>query len=211
LKPFPLPSLLQRKQKVQMSLQPQPLDADTRKSSALMDEDLMLRVAQGDQQAFDLLVKRHLSRVYATARGMVYRQTDAEDVAQDVFMRVWMYAKRWRPGEAAVTTWLHRIVVNCCYDHLRKQGKQPFSGAEIETLVDDAKNAEGKYADEQKKQKIRSALKILPERQRMAVTLCYLQELTNVEAAKAMDTHIKALEGLLVRARKALRPILEGL
>lgn len=173
------------------------------------DEALMLRIAGGDRHAYDLLVKRHLQRVYAIARGMVYRQQDAEDVAQDVFIRIWIYAKRWEPGYAAVTTWLHRIVMNCCYDHLRKQSKQPLGGFDADVLPDDGKDMEGEMAAVQQQDKIRRALQDLPERQRMAVTLCYLQEMTNAEAAKVMDVHIKALEGLLVRARKALRPVLE--
>jgi len=174
------------------------------------DEALMLRIAAGDRFAYDQLVKRHLQRVYAVARGMVYRQQDAEDVAQDVFIRIWIYAKRWEPGHSAVTTWLHRIVVNCCFDHLRKQSKQPLGGYDADVLPDEGKDVEGQMAAAQQKDKVRRALQDLPERQRMAVTLCYLQEMTNAEAAKAMDVHIKALEGLLVRARKALRPVLEG-
>lgn len=173
------------------------------------DEALMLRIADGDRIAYDTLVKRHLQRVYALARGMVYRQQDAEDVAQDVFMRIWIYAKRWESGHSAVTTWLHRIVMNCCFDHLRKRAKQPLGGYDADVLPDEGKDVEGQMAAAQQKDKIRRALQELPERQRMAVTLCYLQEMTNVEAAKVMDVHIKALEGLLVRARKALRPVLE--
>lgn len=175
------------------------------------DEALMLRIADGDRSAYDQLVRRHLQRVYAVARGMVYRQQDAEDVAQDVFIRIWIYAKRWEPGHAAVTTWLHRIVMNCCFDHLRKQSRQPLGGYDADILPDDAKDMEGQMAAAQQKEKIRRALQDLPERQRMAVSLCYLQEMTNAEAAKVMDVHIKALEGLLVRARKALRPVLEGI
>ncbi len=89
---------------------------------AVTDEELMARTAQGDRQAFDTLVKRHMQRVYSLSRGMLNRKPDAEDVTQDVFTRVWVYAPRWRAGEAAFTTWLHRITVNCCYDQLRKHG-----------------------------------------------------------------------------------------
>lgn len=175
------------------------------------DAALMQRIAAGDRLAYDVLVKRHLQRVYAIARGMVYRQQDAEDVAQDVFIRIWVYARKWEDGHSAVTTWLHRIVMNCCYDHLRKQSKQPLGGLETDRLEDaDNTDMEGQMVAAQRKEKIRRALQDLPERQRMAVTLCYLQEMTNAEAAEVMDVHIKALEGLLVRARKALRPVLQG-
>jgi RNA polymerase sigma-70 factor, ECF subfamily len=175
---------------------------------AVTDEELMARTAKGDRQAFDTLVKRHMQRVYATARGMLNRKPDAEDVTQDVFTRVWVYASRWRAGEAALTTWLHRITMNCCYDHMRKHGKDPK--AEVpDDMASSEKDGEAKYAERQKNARVREALQLLPERQRMAVTLCYLQEMTNAEAADVMEIHIKALEGLLVRARKTLRPMLE--
>ena len=177
---------------------------------AVTDEDLMARTARGDRQAFDTLVKRHMQRVYSLSRGMVNRKPDAEDATQDVFTRVWIYAPRWRPGEAAFTTWLHRITMNCCYDLLRKRGSTDAKQTELaDDLASGEKDGEAKYAERQENARIRDALQQLPERQRMAVTLCYLQEMTNAEAAQVMEVHIKALEGLLVRARRALRPVLE--
>lgn len=176
---------------------------------AVTDEDLMARTAQGDRQALDTLVKRHMQRVYNLARGMVNRKPDAEDVTQDVFTRIWIYAPRWRAGEAAFTTWLHRITMNCCYDCLRKRGAETKQTEIPDDLASGDKDGEAKYAEGQKNARIRKALQMLPERQRMAVTLCYLQELTNAEAADVMEIHIKALEGLLVRARRTLRPVLE--
>ena len=176
---------------------------------AVTDEDLMARTAQGDRQAFDILVKRHMQRVFSLARGMVNRKPDAEDVTQDVFTRVWVYAARWRAGEAAFTTWLHRITVNCCYDQLRKRGTENRQTEIPDDLASGEKDGEARYAERQKNAKVRDALQLLPDRQRMAVTLCYLQEMTNAEAASVMEIHIKALEGLLVRARKTLRPVLE--
>ena len=163
---------------------------------AVTDEDLMARTAKGDRQAFDTLVKRHMQRVFALSRGMVSRKPDAEDVTQDVFTRVWVYAPRWRAGEAAFTTWLHRITVNCCYDLLRKRGSDAKQAELPDDLATGEKDGEAKYAERQKNTRVRDALQLLPERQRMAVTLCYLQELSNAEAAEAMEIHIKALEGL---------------
>ena len=173
------------------------------------DEDLMARVAVGDRLAFDALVKRHLNRVYSIARCMVKAQADAEDVAQDVLTRLWVYGPRWKEDKAAFTTWLYRIVVNCCNDHLRKH-KQDRNKAEMpEDLESKEPDSEAAYVTRQQNEKVRAALASLPERQRIAVTLCYFQGLTNVQAAAAMDVHIKALEGLLVRARKSMKEMLE--
>lgn len=172
-----------------------------------MDEELMGRIAAGDKRAFDLLAKRHLNRVYSIARVMVKRQADAEDVAQDVFTRLWIYGPKWQDGKSAFTTWLYRIVVNCCNDHLRKNKN---TGGEVpEDLASTDPNGEAILSQRQTEVKVRAALQSLPERQRIAVTLTYFQGLTNPEAAAAMDMHIKALEGLLVRARKTMRGMLE--
>lgn len=172
------------------------------------DEQLMARIAGGDRHAFDALAKRHLSRVYSIARCMVKRQADAEDVAQEVFTRVWIYGPKWEAGRSAFTTWLYRIVVNCCNDHLRKYGKD---AAEVpEDLPSAEPSGEAVLAQRQQDEKVKRALQALPERQRIAVTLCYFEGLTNPEAAAAMDMHIKALEGLLVRARKSMKGMLEA-
>ncbi len=171
------------------------------------DEELMARIAQADRHAFDILAKRHLNRVYSIARVMVKKQADAEDVAQDVFTRLWIYGPKWQDGKSAFTTWLYRIVVNCCNDHLRKNKN---SGMEVpEDLPSGDANGEAILLQRQTESKVRAALQSLPERQRIAVTLTYFQGMTNPEAASAMDMHIKALEGLLVRARKTMRGMLE--
>jgi len=167
----------------------------------------MARIAGGDKLAFDALAKRHLNRVYSIARVMVKKQADAEDVAQDVFTRLWIYGPKWQDGKSAFTTWLYRIVVNCCNDHLRKNRN---TGGEVpKDLASGDPSSEAMLSQRETDQRVRAALAQLPERQRIAVTLCYFQGLTNPEAAAAMDMHIKALEGLLVRARKAMRGMLE--
>jgi len=175
------------------------------------DAVLMARIATGDARAFDRLVRRHLKRAYNVAYGMVYNSADAQDVAQDAMMRVWMYAPTWRAGESAVTTWLHRIVVNCCYDFLRKKARQPQGGELSADIEDMTARTEHNYAETEQKKRLRAMLRSLPERQRMAVTLCYLEDMSNADAAAVMGVHIKALEGLLVRARKALKPMLASL
>ena len=175
------------------------------------DAVLMAQITTGDPRAFDRLVRRHLKRAYNVAYGMVYNSADAQDVAQDAMMRVWMYAPTWRAGESAVTTWLHRIVVNCCYDFLRKKARQPQGGELSADIEDMTARTEHDYAETEQKKRLRAMLRSLPERQRMAVTLCYLEDMSNADAAAVMGVHIKALEGLLVRARKALKPMLASL
>src|SRR5690606_18087537 len=87
------------------------------------DPDLALlgRIAAGDGPACAVLVDRHLGRVVALAWRMLGSRADAEDVAQEVFLRAWQRAASWRPeGGARFSTWLHRVAVNLCLDRLRR-------------------------------------------------------------------------------------------
>ena len=84
----------------------------------------MTRVADGDAAAFRLLVERHLPRGHAIARRVLQTEADAEDALQEAFTKVWVHAPRWRPGRAAFSTWLYRIVVNACLDAARRPGRR---------------------------------------------------------------------------------------
>ena len=95
------------------------------------DEALMAKIAEGDRGAFHALTRRHLPRILRVAARVLGNAGDAEDVAQEAFLRVWSHADRWDPEKARVTTWLHRIVVNLCIDRRRRSRSatrtQPFS------------------------------------------------------------------------------------
>lgn len=171
------------------------------------DEQLMAAIAAGDQRAFATLVTRHLPRAYAIARRFVRQQADAEDIAQEAFTRVWTHAALWQPGRAQFSTWLQRIVINLCLDGLRRHKQQAEQDIDsllaelIDPQADTARAAELAHEALQ----IQRVVQRLPEKQRMAVLLCYFDEQTNPQAAAVMGIHQKALEGLLGRAREQLR------
>lgn len=172
------------------------------------DPDLALlrRVGEGDQKACARLVDRHLSRVTALAGRLLRNPTDAEEVAQEVFLRVWRHAGAWREGEARFSTWLHRVTVNLCWDRLRRRRE-----TDLEAAGDPPDERNDAAMDLQRKSvaaRVETALAMLPERQRTAVVLCYYQELGNIEAAAIMEVSVEALESLLARGRRRLREIL---
>lgn len=177
------------------------------------DEQLMEAVATGDGHAFDALVRRHLPRAYAIARRVLSNQADAEEAAQDAFTKIWVKAADWQPGRAKFTTWLHRIVVNSALDLARK--RQPGFVADAETvlatLADASPSVEARLGQNEEEAQVRTAIAALTPEQRAAITLCYFEHYTNPEAASMMGIHLKALEGLLVRARKKLRETLSTL
>lgn len=176
---------------------------------SLSAEQLMARVATGDSAAFNWLVRTHLPRAYSIARRVLNNQADAEEAAQDAFTKLWVHAADWKEGKAKFTTWLYRIVVNASLDLARKK-KLPTTSDEtvLAMQADDADNIEDRLQVEDEHEALHTALDSLTAQQRAAVSLCYFEELTNPEAAKVMGINIKALEGLLVRARKTLRGIL---
>jgi RNA polymerase sigma-70 factor (ECF subfamily) len=166
------------------------------------DEALMARVAGGDEQAFRALARRHVPRAIALARRILGNSADAEDVAQDAMLRVWTNAPRWQPL-ASFRTWLTRIVVNLCLDRKRRV---PFSALEAAgDIVDPAPDAAAQHETSDTGRLVDSAIAALPARQRAAIVLTYREGLSNAQTAEVLDTTVKAVETLLVRAKQSLR------
>jgi RNA polymerase sigma factor (sigma-70 family) len=167
------------------------------------DEDLVVRVGRGDEAAIQALVARKLPRMLALARRMLGDAAEAEDVAQEVFLRVWRQAPAWRPGAARFDTWMHRVAINLCYDKLRKRREEVVADPP-ERPDPDAQPDRGLHAAEVGA-RVSAALDLLPQRQREAILLCHYQELSNIEAARLMGVSVEALESLLSRGRRSLR------
>lgn len=198
--------------------------ADGAADDALDDETLMLRVGKGDREAFGLLVGRHLGRGLAVVHGFDGLKAEAEDIVQEAFSRVWVKAPAWQPppadasladrramAQARFSTWFHRIVVNLCIDRQRRCGFRNVGLDAVAEPVDDRADQAGSMIADQRDGLVRRAVAGLPERQRLAVTLCALDGYSNAEAAEVMGLGIKALEALLVRGRRSLREALTPL
>ncbi len=176
------------------------------------DADILPDLAHGKPAALSALMDRHLKAVKATAHYMLGDEIMAEDIAQEVFLRAWKHAPNWQPGQAKFSTWLHRVTRNLCYDRLRK--KKEIYRETVPDMVDESPEASQVLQDQQnhsaQKSKIENALANLPERQRMAITLCHFQELSQIEAADILEVSVRAYESLLARARKNLKEQLQS-
>lgn len=175
------------------------------RSMSEIDTALMHRVARGDHAAYRLLVDKYLRHAVTVAYRVLYNRGDAEEVAQEAFLRVWQHAARWRAdGGASFKTWLNRVVVNLCIDRKRK----PATAA-LDDQIEIADEEHGTPYDErltaETSDHVALALQKLPERQRAAILLCFWEGESNIDAAKALDISIGALESLLIRAKRALR------
>lgn len=173
------------------------------------DAALIQRVAVGERGAIRSFIALKAPRMLALARRMLGDAIEAEDVAQEVFVRVWKQAPNWRPGAGRFDTWMHRVALNLCYDRLRRRR---------EDLTDDppdqpdpSPNAEVLLQRRDTSASVQAALLSLPRRQREAIVLCHFQELSNIEAAELMGLSVEAVESLLSRARRNLRSALASL
>jgi RNA polymerase sigma-70 factor (ECF subfamily) len=172
------------------------------------DDGLLAYIADGDRRAFAVLMDRHLDRAFSLARRVLNNKSDAEDVVQDAFLKVWQKAGQWQPGRAQFSTWLYRVVVNRCLDLKRKPVNASIDN--VAEQSDDRPDAYEDIAARQRQAKIAAAVADLPERQRTAIALSYTAGLSNAEAAASMEISVKAFESLLVRAKRELRGRLAG-
>jgi RNA polymerase sigma-70 factor, ECF subfamily len=183
------------------------------KADAKADPDahLIARVGARDAGAVRSLVLEKLPRLLALATRMLGDRMEAEDVAQEAFMRIWKQAPHWRTGEAKFDTWLHRVALNLCYDRLRGHRETLAPNADaLNDEPDPAARPDERLESRSRDARVRDALAALPVRQREALVLTYYQELSNAEAAALMDITVDALESLLARARRTLRAQLAG-
>jgi RNA polymerase sigma-70 factor (ECF subfamily) len=167
------------------------------------DDALLAAIAAGDNAAFNQLMSRHADRAFSLAYRITGRRGDAEDVVQDSFLQVWTRARDWQPGRAKFSTWLYRVIVNRCLDLKRRPSTTDIDA--IEEPADPGMGALDRIEASQRQMALAGAVAALPERQRAAIALTYTTGLKNAAAAIVMNMSVKAFEGLLVRAKRALR------
>ena len=177
-------------------------------------EDLMARIAKGDDDAFEILVNRHQTSIFNLIYRFIGDRTQAKDLAQEVFLRVWHAAKSYKP-EAKFTTWIYRITANLCFNELksarRKKWLRFFHSDEEnrdtieENFADQSPSPEELLLAKERSRQIASALQGLPENQRMALILKRYDDLSYQEIAKVIGCSVSAVESLLVRAKRTLQ------
>lgn len=175
-----------------------PFDA----GSGTDDDALVARFAAGDGAAARVLAARHAPRLMALARRMLRDEAEAEDVVQEALLRLWRSADGWRPGEAKLSTWLYRVAANLCIDRLRRRKR--LSDAAPPEQEDESPSALSGLAADERGAALREALEALPDRQRQAITLRHMAEMSNPEIAARMELSVEAVESLLARGRRSL-------
>jgi RNA polymerase sigma-70 factor (ECF subfamily) len=172
--------------------------------SHLDDEGLIGRIGEGSHEAFASLVGRHTDKFYRIAYRIVSNKNDAEDIVQEAFLKIWDRPKRWNPRKGAkFTTWFYKVVVNLCFDYNKK--KRPLhlpAGIEFE----DGHPGQDDLLDAHQKQVVlERCIRELPDRQQLALNLCFYEGLPHDEAARVVGVKVKALQSLLMRAKTTLK------
>ncbi|MGC9359813.1 MAG: RNA polymerase sigma factor [Anaerolineae bacterium] len=172
-----------------------------------LDNELVRRAARGDMEAFGQIVERHRLRVLRTAHGIVGSSDEAEDVAQEVFVKAWQAIDTFRPG-GSLGAWLYRITVNAAIDATRRRRPQialddvapPTSDQHIERSVLDAEEAA----------RVRRAVQNLPPASRATLVLREYEQLSYAEIADVLNIPMGTVMSRLHYARQALKQALSS-
>jgi RNA polymerase sigma-70 factor (ECF subfamily) len=174
------------------------------------DVELMLAFKAGDENAFTELVDRHRDAVVNLTYRYLGNQSDAEDLAQEVFLKVYRARARYEPA-AKFTTWLYRVAANACLNEVRDRRRRPtFLASALDDAPASAANSPVEEAERSELgERVRAALAELPERQRLALLLNKFHGLGYEEMAESLSMSVPAVKSLLVRARENVRRIVE--
>jgi RNA polymerase sigma-70 factor, ECF subfamily len=171
------------------------------------DAELLAAHVGGDPDAFAELVRRHRDRLWAVALRTLGDREEAADAVQDALLSAYRAAASFR-GESAVTTWLHRVVVNACLDRVRRRGARPTVPLLDDDVLASASDAAGRV---ETKVDIEAALATLPPEQRAALVLVDMQGWSVDEAARILDVAPGTIKSRCARGRARLLPVLAHL
>ncbi len=182
-----------------------------------MDPDaaLMLRVKGGDMEAFEALVEKYKQPVINVMYRMIRDLDEAEDLAQNVFIRVFQSADRYQ-ASAKFSTWVFTIARHLCLNEIRRRGRHPADSLESSQSENEDQPAK-QYQDNRTfsppqaflhgelERKIQEAVSELPEKQRLAISLCQEDELSYEEIAEVLECSLSATKSLIHRGRETLK------
>ncbi len=179
------------------------------------DTTLMFRIKAGDEAAFKELVEKHKLSVLNLCLRFTGNKPDAEDLSQDVFIRIYQAAPRYE-AKAAFTTWMYRIAVNLCLNYQRRKKLLTFFSIDSNNNTDEnhqkkipdiisSERPDTNFEQKERAQFIQQAIQSLPENQRTVVILYRYQNLSYQEIADSLETSISAVESRLFRAKINLK------
>ncbi len=185
----------------------------------MVEKELIIELKRGDEAAFQALVSSRQTLVYNTVLGFLQNQEDAEDVTQDIFIKIFESIHQFK-GDSSLTTWIYRIAVTSSFEFLRRKKRKkrfgfmsPLFGEQNEPTIEVADFFHPGIALDQRENAsmLFKAIKKLPENQQIAFLLNKVEGLSYQEVSKVMNTSLSAVESLIHRAKINLREILKNL
>lgn len=172
---------------------------------------LVKRAKAGDTRAFEALVNQHARYVYTLTNRLLSDAQEAEDLAQETFIRAWRGLEKFR-GESQFRTWLYRIATNLCYNRLPslKQELAALDPDDTLLLADKAPRAEQQVIRAEQQAELKDVIDTLPESYRLLVILRHVHDLSYAEIAQITDLPLGTVKTGIFRARKMLKERLES-
>ena len=184
----------------------------------MTEQELIIGLKEGDNLAFKQLVETKQALVYNTVLGLLQNVEDAEDVTQDVFIKVFESINQFK-GESALSTWIYRVAVTTALEFIRRKKRKkrfgflsPILGQDNEPTLDlpDFQHPGVELDKKEKASILFKAIEQLPENQKVAFILNKVEGLSYQEVAEIMKTSLSAVESLLHRAKTNLKEILKN-
>jgi RNA polymerase sigma-70 factor, ECF subfamily len=174
------------------------------------EADLINSILKGNQQDYAVLIKQYQAKVFRTAIGLVHIKEDAEEITQDVFIKVYHSLASFN-GKASFATWIDRITVNTSLNYLKKKKRKHFwiGLSDLIQIPSKDKHPEIVISERSEKLIIQHAIDSLPEKQRLAFVFIKYEELPQKHVAEIMNISEGAVEQLMMRAKTNLKKILE--
>ncbi len=171
---------------------------------------LIQQFKAGDLSIFEIIIKKYQDRIYNLCRYLLGHPQDAEDAAQDVFIKGYRNLKHFKP-ESSLYTWLYRIGVNTCLDYKRKSLPEPLKDESLAEALSSAEpSPEQHYQSKETGRAIRAAMDRLPVDSRAVIVLREIEGLSYEEMAEVLNTSVGTIKSRLSRAREELRRLLRG-
>ncbi len=178
----------------------------------MTEKELVEKLKRQDEGAFRDLVDLHQVKVRNTCMGMLHDASEADDMSQEVFIEIFTSIRKFK-GESTLSTWMYRIAINKCLNHLRSKKRKNWIkriGNSFETQtemteISDYKEPQTILENTEKEKMLKAAVDSLPDNQRVAFVLSKYDELSNPEIAEIMKTTVSSVESLNFRAKRNLQ------
>lgn len=182
-----------------------------------MDEkELILLAKDGNMKAYEEIISLYEKKVFSVIYYMVKNENELEDIAQEVFIKIYKNLKNFKE-ESSLYTWIYRITINVCLDEIKRRKKVVYLDEEIETedgeirmqLADDSKGPSEIAEDKDLKQRLEACIRKLPEDQRIMIILRDIKGFTYMEIAEMLKMNLGTVKSKISRARAMLKEILD--